>query len=74
MLQMSSLYSAVLEVSISDIHLVGGVYLDRHLPLRLFAWCCPVSPTRRFVVVGTAVCVQLFDTELQVETALLVLN
>ena len=28
---------AVLEVSISDIHLVGGVYLDRHLPLRLFA-------------------------------------
>ena len=28
----------VLEVSISDIHLVGGVYLDRHLPLRLFAY------------------------------------
>ena len=29
---------AVLEVSISDIHLVVGVYLDRHLPLRLFAY------------------------------------
>ena len=29
---------AVLEVSISDIYLVGGVYLDRHLPLRLFAY------------------------------------
>ena len=28
---------AVLEVSISDRHLVGGIYLDRHLPLRLFA-------------------------------------
>ena len=38
---------AVLEVSISDIHLVGGVYLDRHLPLRLF---------------GTAVCVQCVFT------------
>ena len=47
---------AVLEVSISDIHLVGGVYLDRHLPLRLFAYMVQL-------------CVQLFDTELQVETA-----
>ena len=47
---------AVLEVSISDIHLVVGVYLDRHLPLRLFAYMVQL-------------CVQLFDTELQVETA-----
>ena len=45
---------AVLEVSISDIHLVGGVYLDRHLPLRLFAYMVQL-------------CVQLFDAELQVD-------
>ena len=61
---------AVLEVSISDIHLVGGVYLDRHLPLRLFAYMVQLCVFNVCLLYAD----QLFDAELQVETALLVLN